>query len=82
MVELSCEQCREVAAEFAAGALMGRERVAILAHLERCARCRDTVDTFAATAARLVELLPEAEPPPGFVQRVLAVIAARRSSTT
>lgn len=82
MVELSCERCREVAAEFAVGALRGSDHAATLAHLEHCARCRDIVDPFAATASHLVDLLPEAQPPPGFAQRALAVIAAHRSRHT
>jgi hypothetical protein len=74
MAELSCEQCRELAAELALGVLGGRERADALAHLSRCPRCQDTVSAMTATVGRLVELLPEAEPPPGFDQRVIAAI--------
>jgi hypothetical protein len=74
MAELSCEQCRELAAELALGVLGGRERAEALAHLSRCPRCQDTVSAMTATVGRLVELLPEADPPTGFDQRVIAAI--------
>lgn len=82
MVELSCEQCRDLAAEFALGVLEECESSEMQAHLEHCARCRDIVDSLAATATRLVALLPEADSPPGFVERVLAVTARGRSPRT
>jgi hypothetical protein len=74
MGELTCRQCREIAAELALNVLPGRERVGVLAHLDRCAGCRDMVSALTATADRLVELLPGAEPPVGFEQRVMAAL--------
>jgi len=74
MAELSCDQCNELTAELALGVLGGRERAEALAHLSRCARCQDTVSAMTATVGRLVELLPEADPPPGFDQRVIAAM--------
>jgi len=74
MAELSCEQCDELTAELALGVLGGRERAEALAHLSRCARCQDSVSAMTATVGRLVELLPEADPPPGFDQRVIAAM--------
>ncbi|MDQ3826925.1 MAG: zf-HC2 domain-containing protein [Actinomycetota bacterium] len=68
---VSCQQCRELAAELALNVLTGRERVGVLAHLEACAGCRDTVSALTDTADRLVELLPDAEPPVGFEHRVM-----------
>lgn len=71
-----CARCQQLAPELALGVLCGRERAEVLVHLQRCGHCQDRVSQLAATADRLVELVPEAEPSPGFAQRVLAAIAA------
>lgn len=39
--EISCEKLREIGAELALGVLPGRERAGAVAHLERCADCRE-----------------------------------------
>lgn len=75
-----CELCRRHAAEFASGVLWGRERAEVLAHLQRCERCQNCVRELASTAQRLVDLVPEVDPPPGFEHRVLAAIASASSS--
>jgi hypothetical protein len=75
-----CERCRRHAAEFASGVLWGRERAEVLVHLERCERCQSRVRELALTAQRLVDLVPEVDPPAGFEQRVLAAIASAASS--
>jgi len=72
---VSCQQCRELAAELALNMLPARERVGVLAHLDACTGCRDTVSAMTVTADRLVELLPGAEPPVGFEHRVLTALA-------
>lgn len=72
MSELSCLQCRGLAAELALNIVTGRERAAALAHLSRCDQCRRRVADLAQTADQLVELLPEIEPPSGFDQRTAA----------
>lgn len=74
MTELSCAQCHELASELALGVLGGRERADAIAHLSRCPRCQYKVSALATTAARLVELVPETDVPPGFDQRVIAAI--------
>ena len=76
MAELSCEQCRELAAELALDALAGRERAQTLAHLENCPACQDTVSALTATVERLVQLLPRVQPPAGFEQRVITALTA------
>ncbi|HJT03476.1 MAG TPA: hypothetical protein VJ757_07590 [Pseudonocardiaceae bacterium] len=76
MSELTCQQCRELAAELALDVLPGRERAGALAHLDGCAACRDTVSALTVTADRLVELLPGAEPPAGFEQRVMTALTS------
>lgn len=74
MTELTCQQCRELAAELALGVLPGVERAHALAHLDRCTTCRDTVTALTVTADRFVELVPGAEPPAGFEQRVMSAL--------
>lgn len=75
MAELTCQQCQELAAELALDVLPGRDRAEALAHLDGCAGCRETVAALTATADRLVELLPGAEPSAGFEQRVMTALA-------
>ena len=77
MAELTCQQCRELATELALDVLLCHERADALAHLECCASCQDTVSALTVTADRLVELLPAAEPPAGFEQRVISTLAPR-----
>ncbi|MDQ3824339.1 MAG: hypothetical protein M3319_06665 [Actinomycetota bacterium] len=78
MAELTCQQCREVAAELALDVLPCRQRADALAHLERCAPCQDTVSALTLTADRLVELLPAVEPPAGFEQRVISALTLQK----
>jgi hypothetical protein len=74
MSELTCGECRDLAAELALDVLPAVERARVIAHLDRCTTCRDTVSSLTLTADRLIELLPEAEPPAGFEHRVLAAL--------
>jgi hypothetical protein len=74
MTELTCQQCRELAAELALNVLNGHERAQALAHLDDCTSCRDTVSALTVTADRLIELLPHAQPPAGFEHRVMAAL--------
>jgi hypothetical protein len=72
MSELTCRQCHDFAAELALDVLPALERAATLVHLDRCTTCRDAVSSLALTADRLIELLPQAQPPAGFEHKVLA----------
>ena len=74
MTELTCQQCREIAAELAINVITGTERAQALAHLDSCPACRDTVSALTVTVDRLVELIPETQPPPGFEHRVIAAL--------
>lgn len=71
---MDCDEFSGLAAELALGVLTGRERADALAHLEHCDACRETVRRLAVTGEGLLELLPAAEPPPGFESRVMARI--------
>jgi anti-sigma-K factor RskA len=69
--DMGCAGFADVAAELALGALTGRERAEALAHLDRCAACREHVRQLTVTGQELLRLLPPEEPPPGFETRVL-----------
>ncbi|MFG2355345.1 anti-sigma factor family protein [Streptomyces sp. NPDC048521] len=71
----NCEKLREVGAELALGVLPGRERAEAVAHLDRCADCRDYVRQLTGIGDRLIGLLPDREPPLGFETRVARRLA-------
>ncbi|MEV6115604.1 hypothetical protein AB0L59_24615 [Streptomyces sp. NPDC052109] len=72
-----CDRLREIAAELALGVLPGRERAAAVTHLDRCADCREYVRQLTLVGDRLIGLLPDREPPPGFGTRVARTLAER-----
>lgn len=82
---MSRERCsapaRDLLTEAALGLLAEPERGEVLAHAERCPSCERALDELVEVGDRLTGLAAEAEPPPGFEQRVLARVAAgpRRS---
>jgi hypothetical protein len=76
----SCEHVREVAPDVALGLLTGEERAQALDHLEGCEGCRAEVASLAVTADEVLLASPEAAPPPGFADRVLARLAAERAA--
>src|SRR5579863_8954980 len=57
--------------EFALGALSGRSRAEVLAHLESCAYCNGEVESLADVTDKLLWLAPEAEPSLGFETRLI-----------
>ncbi|MGW5659868.1 zf-HC2 domain-containing protein [Streptomyces sp. NPDC003758] len=68
--DVTCEKVREIGAELALGVLPGRERAGAVAHLDRCADCREYVAQLTLVGDRLIGLLPCGEPPVGFETRV------------
>ncbi|MEV7974621.1 zf-HC2 domain-containing protein [Streptomyces sp. NPDC086519] len=70
-----CEKLRAAGAELALGVLPGRERAEAVAHLDGCADCREYVRQLTMIGDRLIGLLPEREPPPGFGARVARSLA-------
>ncbi|MFK0152880.1 zf-HC2 domain-containing protein [Streptomyces sp. NPDC090493] len=70
-----CAKLREVGAELALGVLPGRERAEAVAHLDGCADCREYVRQLTGIGDRLIGLLPEGDPPPGFETRVARRLA-------
>ncbi|MFF3504970.1 hypothetical protein [Streptomyces sp. NPDC003247] len=68
--DVTCEALREIGAEMALGVLPGRERAAAVAHLDRCAACREYIEHMTLVGDGLVGLVPGGEPPLGFETRV------------
>ncbi|MFI1074521.1 hypothetical protein [Streptomyces puniciscabiei] len=71
----NCDKLREIGAELALGVLPGRERAEAVAHLDRCADCREYVRRLTLVGDRLIGLLPDREPPAGFENRVARRLA-------
>lgn len=76
MSPFSCAQVRDVAEELGLGLIDAEVRAAALVHLQGCATCRPLVEEMARVADLLLLLAPEAEPPIGFEDRVLASVDA------
>ena len=72
MTELSCAEARDRAPEYGLGILGSEERAALAAHALRCPDCRREVDAYARLGQDLMDVIPAAEPPPGFSRKVLA----------
>ncbi|MFE9451366.1 hypothetical protein [Streptomyces sp. NPDC006739] len=72
--DLTCGKLRETGAELALGVLPGRERADAVAHLDRCAECREYVGHLTLVGDGLVGLLPDREPPLGFETRVARLL--------
>jgi hypothetical protein len=67
-----CAQLADDLAALAVGALSGRERMAVLAHVENCPSCAVELESLAAGGDALLALYPEIEPDDGFTERVTA----------
>ncbi|MGW7048523.1 hypothetical protein ACWGDT_38855 [Streptomyces avermitilis] len=68
--DVTCEALREIGAEMALGVLPGRERAVAVAHLDRCAACREYIEHMTLVGDGLIGLVPGSEPPLGFETRV------------
>ena len=85
MTAEGCRQWRESLGLYALGMLDGPERVALEAHLEGCADCRDEASSLAGVASVLPLADPERlrtapEPSAGLGRRIAAEIGAERRS--
>jgi len=76
MTTLTCSELSDVAPELALGTLPGRQRAAALAHLDRCAECRLTVEELSDAADALLLMAPEVVPPAGFARRAVEGFAS------
>ncbi|MFF7355344.1 MULTISPECIES: anti-sigma factor family protein [Streptomyces] len=71
----NCDKLREIGAELALGVLCGSERAEAVAHLDGCADCREYIRQLTLVGDRLIGLLPDSDPPPGFETRVARRLA-------
>ncbi|MGW7525221.1 hypothetical protein [Streptomyces sp. NPDC054783] len=78
--DVNCDKLREIGAELALGVLPGRERAEAVAHLDRCADCREYVRRLTLVGDRLIGLLPDTEPPAGFEARVARRLAEQAAA--
>jgi hypothetical protein len=65
-----CEAFENDLAELALGILSGRDRIAVLEHVESCERCSAELERLSLVADALLSLAPEVEPPVGFELRL------------
>ena len=72
---MDCSDADLMLDELALDVLPGDRRAALLAHVEECPNCRRLLDQLTETADGLLLAGPEASPPAGFEDRVLARIA-------
>jgi anti-sigma factor RsiW len=66
----NCDAFIDELAELALGILSGRDRVAVLEHVESCERCSAELERLSLVADGLLGLAPEVEPPVGFELRL------------
>ena len=65
-----CERIEGELGELALGILTGRERAAVLAHLDDCPRCSAEEERLSLVADALLQVGPEIDPPVGFEVRL------------
>ena len=68
---VDCARFHELAAELTLGLVAGHERAEALAHLQSCPGCRHHTNELGLVHDQLRALIPPAEPPVGFEQRVV-----------
>src|SRR3954466_6961070 len=78
MSVLTCAEVRELAPELALGILGGAERAEVVLHVNGCSRCQAYVSELTEAADVIPQLVPGAEPPAGFEDRVLNRLGADR----
>jgi Putative zinc-finger len=76
-----CVAVHDDLAALATGTLTGRDRSAVLEHLEGCPACAAELEELSVTVDALMELVPDATPPDGFADRTVALMRAEPSST-
>lgn len=73
-----CADFEDDLVALALGTLSGRARAEAIAHVETCPYCSGELEVLSGTTDRLLQLLPEEEPPLGFEVRVLTRIREAR----
>lgn len=74
MTDMTCTQVEQALTEYALGLLPAAESRAVSVHVLRCPACRQEVEEVQAIGEQLLDLIPGAEPPLGFDQRVLSAV--------
>jgi predicted anti-sigma-YlaC factor YlaD len=72
MSDLACAAVEQAATEYALGILPSAEAREVSDHLAVCPACRIQVDQTRLIGERLLDLVPDAEPPLGFDRKVMA----------
>jgi len=72
---MTCYQVQQVATEYALGILPSGEARQVSAHILGCSDCRLETERIREIGDQLLDLVPDAEPPLGFDQRVLSTLA-------
>src|SRR4029453_9540438 len=76
VVELTCEEAREMAGGFVLGALEPPEVEAVRAHLAPCDEADEEIAELGAVVPALAESVPLVEPPAALKGRIMAAAAA------
>lgn len=71
MTEWTCAQVEEAVTEYALGILPLSESQAVRTHLSSCEACQGEAQEARIMGDRLLDLIPDAEPPLGFDHKVL-----------
>jgi hypothetical protein len=74
MTDITCRQVEEAATEYALGILPVDEARAVSSHILRCRPCRQEIEDIRRIGDQLLDLVPDAEPPVGFDQRLLSAV--------
>jgi hypothetical protein len=73
---MTCDEVRDLAPLYAAGALDAAEEAAVREHMLTCPLAHDEIAEFGAAAQALLETVEPAEPSAGLRNRILAAAAA------
>lgn len=82
MSELTCAEVQEAVTEYALGILPSTEAREVADHLAVCPACRLQVEQIRVVGEKLLDLVPDAEPPLGFDRKVMAGMRPRRRGRT
>lgn len=74
----ACALVRDDLALLATGGLTGRERAALLAHIDGCVACAGELEELTSAVDALFHLVPEQEPPEGFAERTIERLRGER----
>ncbi|MGP8162586.1 MAG: anti-sigma factor family protein [Acidimicrobiales bacterium] len=75
---LDCARFADDLVELALGTIAGRARADLIAHVADCPHCSSELEALSGATDRLLQLVPEKEPPLGFEVRVLTRIRELR----